>query len=459
MNFNPKKILVIRPDAIGDCALITPAITLLKEKYPESKIYVLTREYSRDIFTNNPDIEGIILDEIFEEQNNIGKIFNFSKKIKGYGFDLSVHFYNEFAYALCAKMAGIKKRLGDGESKPLLFFLYNMRAKQKWGNLTLHEVEHNILLLKPLKIGLKQDTPKMKIVPNKEITTLLKEKLGVKDSDFIVGIHLGTGKGNKAWLPERYSKVIDFLSINMGAKVVLTGSKKELPLAKTVLSKCKSKPISLIGETDLEELIAVISIYSMYIGVDTGPLHIAAALQIPTIAIFPTKFVKPSEWGPWKTPHLIVRKSTMCKQKCLPNSCPFDDCLKEISEEDVIEAIKLLKEGKYPRDEKVREEWLKNSINVFTNKEELVRELLFNGYSAEEIGMADNPQKLSNQLIREDINVIHWIGTSRPLALKIAKYMATPLLPIPPIIIFEEKRTEYKIGSIINLYKERFNKL
>lgn len=447
-----KNILIIRPDMIGDCMLITPAIALLRKKYPSAKITVLGKPYTKDIFLNNPHVDFFI-DDWFSEKRvkSIGDFWKYVQFIKKQKYDCSIHFYNELPYAALAFFAGIKNRIGD-TSKPLLTPFYNKRSNQKWNCLPLHEVEHNILLLKPFGIELTENPPPLQIkVPQDEAARL-------RFGDFVVGIHIGTGSGNKAWLPERYAKVIDHLSERIGAKVVLTGSSKELHAAKAMIRLCKNKPIDLVAKTTVPELIAAISNFSIFISVDTGPLHIAAALKIPTVAIFPTKFVKPSEWGPWQTENVIVRKAIKCSQKCLPKACPFDDCLKEITDIDVIEAVKTLIEKRGNKTLKQsKNDWLKKSINIFTNKEEAIRELTIAGYNAVEIGIANNPQFLASQMLKEDINVIHWISHTKPLALPIAKFIASPSLPIPPLLIFEKSRRDFSVDSLIELYKRRFN--
>ena len=308
-------------------------------------------------------------------------------------------------------------------------------------------------------INLTDHLPALQIKVPQEEAARFRHANNITPSDFVVGIHLGTGSGNKPWLPDRYAKVIDYLKEYLGAKVIITGSGKELPASRVIMKLCRNKPINIVSKTTLSELIAAISTYNIYIGVDTGPLHIAAALKVPTVAIFPTKFVKPSEWGPWQTPNVIVRKATNCSQKCLPRECPFDDCLKEITENDVIEAVKLLQEKKGNNTlQQSKHDWLKKSLNVFTNREEILRELSLNEYNAIEIGIADNPQRLVNQLIKEDINVIHWVGHSQPMAIKLAKLLATPSLPIPPILIFEKYRRDYSANGLVEFYKRRFEK-
>lgn len=427
------KILLIRPDALGDCLLITPAIALLKRRFPSARIAVLARPYTREIFAHNPDV-----DEVIDDPADV-------ESIKSRNFDCSVHFYNELPYALLARRAGIKFRLGDA-SKPLLRPFYNLIGDCRWSDLTLHEVEHNILLLKPLGIDLPQTPPPLKLPVHSS-----------KTRDFVVGIHLGTGRGNKAWLPERYAKVADHLIEKLGATVVLTGSRSELPAAATVMSLCRNRPLDLVDKTSLPELIARISSYKLYIGVDTGPLHIAAALGIPTVAIFPAKFVKPSEWGPWQTPQVIVRKAARCSQKCLPRDCPFDDCLKEISPEDVVEGIETLLNGGGDHNlAEARLDWFKKSVNVLTNRDEIQRELSLNGFHAVKLENALSISKLVRQIIKEDINLIHWVGHGLPISLTLAKLLSILQAPLPPLLVYEKERRDYSASTLLGFYIGKF---
>lgn len=455
---NIKSILIIRPDAIGDCMLITPAISLIREKYPNAKISVLCQSYTKDIFLHNPDVDELFEDWFVKKRASLTRgIRKYAEFIKGKNFDLSIHFYNELPYALLAKSAKIKYRVGD-ISKPLLRSFYNIKGDCRWNDLTLHEVEHNILLLKSLGIDLPESPPPMKIEANKEISKKIQEEHNLNNNDIVIGIHLGTGRGNKAWLPERYSQVIDSLSSKFKAKIIITGSEKEKIQAKKVLSLCKNKPIDLVGKTTLEELIATISRYNIYIGVDTGPLHIAAALKIPIVAIFPTKFVKPSEWGPWQTQHVIIRKAITCSQKCLPRNCPFDDCLKSISADDILAGVENILENKGNKTLiGMKADWFKKSVSIFTNRRDIQINLSIAGYHAVDIGMATSPIKLVKQMVKEDINVIHWVGLKFPGALHIAKFLATPQLPIPPIVIHEKSRNDLSVKSLIELYKLKFN--
>jgi len=340
-----KNILIIRPDAIGDCILITPAISALKQEFPQAKIYILAQELTKAVFSTNPDIEQVFTDKNAIEKNK---------------FDLSVHFYNEMPYAWLAFKKGIKYRLGD-TSKPLVSWLYNLKSTQNWRDITKHDVEQNLLLLKPL--GINPPYPKLAIYPDpdalKKVDSLLKEH-GISENDKIAGLHLSTGKGNKPWSPQNFGLIANYL-IKQGFKVVAAGQEKD----KELIKKAKGPIIDLSTKTNLKELIALISKYKIFISVDTGPFHIAAALGIPTVHISTSKFSLPLRWGPWKNPHVLVRKKSSCPLFCLPSNCKENICAEEITVEDVKQAIDKLLAGKGNNtQEQAFVDWCKKSFNI-----------------------------------------------------------------------------------------------
>jgi len=434
------KILLVRPDMIGDAVLISPAISLIKKKLPKVKISLLLQKYTADLYENHPEVDEIILDQTPKN------FFKFVGEIKKKRFDLAIAFYNELPYALLLLLAGIPIRIGD-RSKILFGWMYNVKFSQRWSDLTRHEVEHNLELLTPLGIET-NDPPPLKIATSQQIIELPKNKL-------LIGIHPGVGKGNKAWLPERYAEVIDRLGKKLEATLVLMGSKKEREIGLKITSLCQTPVLNLIEKTSLAQTMDLISKLHLFIGVDSGPLHIAAAYQIPTVAIFPTKFVKPIQWGPWQTPHLIVRKNIECQRICRPASCPFDDCLKQIEAQDVVEAVFALLEGKGKWSLESRKEWQKKSFQILTNEKTIYQKLTTSGYWAELSGK-NNFINLFRQIVAKDINIIHWVGQKLNINLLMAKLISTFFLPIPPLLIWEKEKVERSPEKIISLYLEKF---
>src|SRR3989339_363415 len=121
-----KKILVIRPDAIGDVVLTLPAVHALRQHFPKAKITVLAREYTAPLLLNHPDIDQVIFDY----------------DLKKFKFDLSVNYYNQFKDTYAVFRAGIPYRLGDS-SRILTGWMNNLRVFRKWNDKTRHEVDLN----------------------------------------------------------------------------------------------------------------------------------------------------------------------------------------------------------------------------------------------------------------------------------------------------------------------------
>jgi hypothetical protein len=126
-----------------------------------------------------------------------------------------------------------------------------------------------------------------------------------------------------------------------GYKVVATGQEKDQQLIK----QAGSSIIDLSMKTELKELIALTSRYRLFVGVDTGPFHIAAALGIPMVHISTSKFTLPLRWGPWQNRHVLVRKRSSCDLFCLPASCRETICADEIKPDEVMAAVETLENG------------------------------------------------------------------------------------------------------------------
>lgn len=432
-----KNILVIRPDAIGDCVLITPALAALKQKFPQAKITVLVQELTRDVF----DVDEVITD---------------INEIKPGKFDLSVHYYNEMPYARAARKAGIRYRLGDPSKFPV-GLLYNLKYRQNWRDITKHDVEQNLLLLKPLGIEPPYPGFDLKIDPQAlaQVESLLKEK-GVRSTDKIAGLHLSTGKGNKPWSPDNFGQIAHYLW-NRGFKVVAAGTQKDHELIQQAQTKSQGKIIDLSLKTDLKGLIALTSKYSIFVSVDTGPLHIAAALGIPIVHISTSKFALPLRWGPWQDRHVLVRKRSLCDRFCLPADCQETDCADEISADDVKLAIDtLLSGGGNLNQAEAFHDWCKKSFSVMIahnakgleRAKEIYMALHRAGFYAVLVNIAERPDYQS-LFKSHNTNILHVVNGSpwlRLQALLSGRSLITPVLYVkdrPDLKSFEAIFKDY----------------
>jgi len=434
---NISNILIIRPDAIGDCILITPAITALRQKYPRAKITVLAQELTRDVF----DVDEVITD---------------IKDLQGKKFDLSIHYYNEMPYALAALRAGIKYRLGDPSKFPV-GLLYNLKHRQNWRDITKHDVEQNILLLKPL--GIEPPYPKLNVPIDpealKRVESLL-QKNGIGPQDKIVGLHLSTGKGNKPWAPKNWAALAEYLT-KKGYKVVASGRELDQKLIK----QAGDQIIDLSMQTNLKELIALTSKYSLFVSVDTGPFHIAAALGIPMVHISTSKFALPLRWGPWQNRHVLVRKKSNCDLFCLPAICKKTICADEINPAEVISAVEtLLSGGGNLTQEEAFFDWCKKSFSIMITfkrqnhprAEKIYKALHRAGFHAVmiDIDKKHNYQKLFKQ---HNTNILHAVDGSfkvRFQALISGKSLITPVLYV------KDKPEQESFDDIFKYYCQSF---
>ncbi|MBN2058687.1 MAG: glycosyltransferase family 9 protein [Candidatus Saganbacteria bacterium] len=432
-----RNILIIRPDAIGDCVLITPAIAALRQRFPRAKITVLAQQLTRDVF----DVDEVITD------NN---------EIKPGKFDLSIHYFNELPYALAARKAGIKYRLGDPSKFPV-GLLYNLKYRQNWRDITKHDVEQNLLLLKLLNIEPPYPGLDLKVDPQAlaKIEVLLKEN-GVRPTDKIAGLHLSTGKGNKPWNPANFGLIALYLW-NRGFKVVAAGTQKDHELIQQAQKIAQGKIIDLSLKTDLKGLIALTSKYNVFIGVDTGPFHIAAALGIPIVHISTSKFALPLRWGPWQDRHILVRKHSLCDRFCLPANCRETDCADEISTDDVKLAIDtLLSGGGNLNQEEAFFDWCKKSFSVMiahnTKGLERAKEIYITlhraGFYAILVDIAKRPDYQS-LFKSHNANILHVVNGSpwlRLQALISGRSLITPVLYVkdrPELKSFEAIFKDY----------------
>lgn len=351
-----KKILLIRPAMMGDTILLTAIASSIKEKHKDSEIYMMLQPPFECIIEDNPEISGYFLTK---EKLSIKEILSLAKEIKKQKFDYSIVFEDNPSpqFALISLLAGIKNRIGD-KSRLLYGWMYNKGIFINSSDGTKHHLELYAELLGPL--GIKNPSLKPRIEIDKIAEKNIKNILGLKTSPFIC-IHIGTGGGNKALTPKMYAQISDAINEKMQCKVFLTGGEKELPTLKEIKTYAKHPFTSLVALLSIKELFAAIKEMDVFVGVDSGPMHAAAALKVPVAAIYTAKDVNPARWFPWITRNIIIKGARNCKLKCSHRDCDKNFCIDEIKTDKIIEAIiSLLKGEGNQSKEKTRSEALKN---------------------------------------------------------------------------------------------------
>jgi len=465
-----KKILVIRPDAIGDMVTATPAIGALREKFPEAEIVVWGRRYNRPVIENNPDIDRIIEDDLYpliRQRQPIGwsRYWRWAKAIRQEHYDLAINFSGEFAYALIIFLAGVRYRIGD-KGRLLYRWLYNYPVLQRFNSWAVHEVEHHFELLAPLGIKLKPDA-KLKVIPA-AASVAAGQKLiaehGLKGKP-LIAFNIGTSGSDKPWALNKFSELITLVARQYRTKVIVLGGPNEKPLIEAIASRISGQAVVLL-DLSLADLIGLLSQMQVYVANNTGPAHLAAALQVPSVILYTSKFQKPGRWAPWANRHKIIKAVSSCPYPCRPPTCNYNLCTAEIGTAEVAQAIADLLGGQgglFPAEEKM--ERLRLSLNILVcgddqRAKRIVAILQSQAWRVWHIP-EDKLKRMSLFDLRDfyhlyDINLIHAFAHT-PLKVKVSALLTGLTMAFPVFYLSDDGSDFTGIGDLADHYQSRSN--
>ncbi|MBU0686815.1 MAG: glycosyltransferase family 9 protein [Candidatus Margulisbacteria bacterium] len=331
-----KKVLIVRPEMIGDIIILTPLVSAIKNAIPGVQITLLIQPQTEDVIKNNPEINNYIFTKKKTTLSEKIELFNIIRAEK---FDLSIVFEDNPTpeYALLCFLAGIPYRIGD-KARILYGWAYNYGVWLNSSDPQPHQIELYSHLLEPLaisnvKLDLQLHTDE---ASENEVSQIL-EKHDLKNST-LVGLHIGTGGGDRPLLPQTYAMISDAIQDKMKCSVVLLGGKKEVETEKKIKTFAKRPFVSLVDKLSLSGLFALMDYLNVFIGVNSGPLHAASAKKVPVVAIYVANDVRVERWLPWMTKYTIIRSKNDCKLPCKHRECTFDYCTSAVDPEEVVEA-------------------------------------------------------------------------------------------------------------------------
>lgn len=345
-----KNVLVMHTHGgIGDLLLSTPVFSTLKKNYPNCKITLMVDDDREDVVQGN-----IYIDEIIplrsDKIGNLVYLAQVLKLIKEKRFDTSIVLWSTFWEAYLTYLAGIKRRVGQA-NRILYSFLYNYPVKilSEEGDKTSHWVEivldyARALNLRALDRNLYFHVPQ----EAREAAKVLFEDLQISKNTLVIGLHAGKGLylDSSMWPTDKFASIADKLVEKFKAVIVLTGGPDEVELVEDIEKKMKYRAVNLAGKVNLGQLGAVMERCDLFVCPDSGPMHIAAALGVPVVAIFALRSDFPNRWHPFRTKYEIVRNFYInCEQKCVKEKCKRFICMEQIREDDVVSAAERLLKG------------------------------------------------------------------------------------------------------------------
>ncbi|MDQ3755568.1 MAG: lipopolysaccharide heptosyltransferase II [Acidobacteriota bacterium] len=331
---------------VGDAVMTVPALRDLRRLLPDAHITLVTRRWAEGIFDDADFIDDLLI--VDEETGAARSLLHQVRDWRARRFDLAVLLPNSFPPALVAALACVPLRVGHATQhrRRLLTHSFNV---PEWRS-ERHEVFYYRRIISELEqllhgtstIAAREPQFQIQVSPARrdEAERMLLARGVDLERPVVVVCPGSTNSRAKRWPAERYAALADQLIEEADASVVIIGAREELDVTEEVIQQMRHRPVVLTGETNLAETVAVLSVADLLITNDTGPAHIAAALERPTLVIFgPTN---PLTTRPFSPAAEIVRRPPDCAP-CMLRDCPIDHrCMMAISVDEVLMRTRVL---------------------------------------------------------------------------------------------------------------------
>jgi heptosyltransferase-2 len=340
-------LLVRGTNWVGDAVMSVPALKKIRSKFSNAHIALLVRPWVKDVYAASDFVDEILVYDQAGSHRGLTGMRHLVHELKSRKFDMAVLLQNAFEAAWIAFWARIPIRLGyarDGRS-PLLTHPISIDP-------TVHRVHQayyylgilsgaGLLTEQPWKQkGYRMDSIRLGVCESDERAArdLLRAR-GVAGDAPIIGINPGASYGGaKRWPAERFASVADALATEFGARIVIVGAPRELPIAQQVADTMVSPCVVLAGMTTLGQLMGLIKECRLFITNDSGPMHLAAALGVPQLAIFGS--TSETATGPLSASAQVIKYQVDCNP-CFLRECPTDfRCMLGISVYEVVAAAR-----------------------------------------------------------------------------------------------------------------------
>lgn len=341
------RILIRATNWVGDAIMALPALRAVRAKFAGAHIAIVARPYVADIYRGQGVCDELIAYDPRGAEKGIGGRERLASRLREGKFDAALLLQNAFDAAWLVWRAGIPERIGyarDGRG----ILLTKSIAVPMAGEIRAHEQFYYLELVRRARwVERVEGESEISLTVSREGGEAAEQRLiaaGVKPraecaERLRVAIGAGASYGSaKCWLPERFAEVANRLMSESDAEIILFGTAGETAVSNAIIAGMKQKPIDLTGKTAIAELPALLSRCQLFIGNDSGAMHVASAVGLPVVAIFgPTD---PFGTAPVTPKCTIVQEKPYCSP-CFLRRCPTDHrCMTRVSAESVTAAAR-----------------------------------------------------------------------------------------------------------------------
>lgn len=285
-----RNILIIKPSSLGDVVMTLPALTALRNGFPDAKITWLIRPEFAPLIQNHPHVNDIILFErrvlanAWFQRSAAAALLSLIRDIRRRRFDAVFDFQGLFRTASITRLSGCKNRFGMKDARELAHLFYTHKVVRDTDS--LHVVDHYLRMTRIA--GTAEVTAQFVLPIDPAAAAAVNDKLAAHDvnaGNYAVLIP-GSAHAYKRWPTERFAAVADRIHSNFGFSIVTIGTVREKSVVENIRQRTAAPVADFVGLTSLPELTALLKSAKLVVGNDTGPAHIAAALGVPLVIIF-----------------------------------------------------------------------------------------------------------------------------------------------------------------------------
>ena len=342
----PKSILIVKLSAIGDVVHSLPLLEVLRKNFPEARIDWLVEEEGSQIIEGHKDLDRMIVSRRKSWQRRflrldrkaalIREIGDFIRSLRAIRYDVVIDLQGLFKSGILIGLSRGRRKIGftgGGKEGSYLF----LTERPHFFDYRKHALDRYLAAAESLACSInswKGEIP-VRPVDRERVDRLLRRHSLYHD--VMVAINPVARWETKLWDGQKYAPLADKLQRELSCKVLFTGSMEDRPLIDRIAERMETRPLNLAGEINLKELAYLYTRCRLVISTDTGPMHIAAAMNTPVVALFgPTA---PWRTGPYGKIHRVIREELSCSP-CFRKKCSHRTCMSSITVDRVFHTAK-----------------------------------------------------------------------------------------------------------------------
>jgi heptosyltransferase-2 len=334
-------VLVLQTSFIGDTILTLPLLGEIKRRYPRARLSFFCSPQGKELAQNCAAVDEIIVDDKKGQHGGLSGLWRQAANLRTRAFSLALTPHKSLRSALILYLARIPCRVGFRQSKG--WFLFNHLVQRA---ADAHDVERDLSLLGAFGIATEECERDYALrAPLSAQIPLAEELSSAKNGRLLIGVNPGSVWATKRWQAEGFAAVIKLLKARWDCEVVIFGGPEDIPLAAAIREASRSNCLNYAGKFSLRDLPQALTACDIFITNDSGPMHMAVALQVPTVALF-CATTPNLGFYPYSSNAIVLQKDLPCRP-CSSHGgrrCPLgtEDCIRLIRPEHVVRAVETL---------------------------------------------------------------------------------------------------------------------